>query len=309
MKYKIARLLFVFNIVMLGMSPVQSNVVHAQNAQMIHSSVNQPYNFTFRLWNENRQIRTQADLDSLLRDLLEYLRELQASLKDGNDEVEVVTRSADHITSDRALLRGEVIDFGDADRVRAWFEYGRTSAALVNRTKKEKLQSDDDQLFDAEVRGLHDDTKYYFRAAALGAPGTIEYGSVMSFTTDDISRTEEPFVTTKNATGVTDDSVVLCGTVDMNDFRNGEVFFVYGENEDYVTEVESEFDTYEAVNEHGKDLQKVLVDSDLDNALTYQLRVIDLLASTSLYFTLCVAYENGDTSLVCGVVRNVATES
>ena len=178
---------------------------------------------------------------------------------------------------------------------------------MTSKTKTEQVRDANDEQFEREVRGLRSDTKYYFRAAARDTKGVVQYGSTMSFTTDDSAHDTEPEVTARNASGISDDSVLLHGTVDMNDYRNGLVFFVYGEDEDFVSEVESSFETYDDVNEHGVDLQKVLVDSDLDNSLTYQLRVTNLTADTKQYFTLCVEYENGDSNLLCGAVRSFTT--
>src|SRR6185436_4292358 len=43
-------------------------------------------------------------------------------------------------------------------------------------------------------------------------------------------RNDEPEVNTGSVTNITDESAKVRGEVDMNDFENGKVFFVYGED-------------------------------------------------------------------------------
>lgn len=288
-------------------SVMPGDVARAETVQLQKNNGSQPYNFTFRLRNEERQIRTQADFQKLLQDLIVYVRELQADLQNINNQV-VTTLSALGVTQNTALLRGEVTDFNDAHEATVWFEYGLTSSSLTKKTSTKRIQSTGDARFDKEVRGLRSHTKYYYRAVVRDDNHQTYYGTTQSFTTRKTSHHNEPEVTTKHAISIATTNALVQGVVDMNDFENGEIFFVYGQDERLVTDVEQMFDTYDEVTEAGQDLQKVLVDNDLDDTLTYQLRVSNLERDSSWYYNLCVGYEDGNASLVCGAVRKFTTE-
>jgi hypothetical protein len=96
----------------------------------------------------------------------------------------------------------------------------------------------------------------------------------------------------------------------MNDFNNGVVFFVYGESESAVQDVDNNFTTYDDVDENGKSLQKVRVDTDLDGTQSYTADVTGLDGNTTHYFAIAVAYkdENGHDVIELGNVRSFTTE-
>lgn len=136
-----------------------------------------------------------------------------------------------------------------------------------------------------------------------GNPYVGYYGSSSS------SHDDTPTVDTKSARNITDDSAQLRGEVDMEDFRNGRVFFVYGEDKNDVEDVEDE-DSYNDVDEQGDDLQKVLIESDLDGDEEYSRTVYGLDDDTRIYFRICVEYEDNDDddTLECGSVENFRTD-
>lgn len=120
---------------------------------------------------------------------------------------------------------------------------------------------------------------------------------------------EEPVATTQSAINIENDEAELRGSVDMNDFKNGRVFFVYGEDENQVDDARDE-DRYSDIDEDSKDLQKVMVDNDLDNSDSYEERVTGLDDNTDHYFAICVEYEDEDSDdqLECGTVRTFETD-
>ena len=309
MKYSFFIPLLVLAVVLSSGFALSSNVAHAQGASMY--TPGQQYNFTFRFRNQERFIRNQTDLRLLLQDIIAYLRELQDTAQTLESEVEVSTHSAANVDNDSATLRGEVTDFNDSDYATVWFEYGRSSSALTTKTSTKRLNDSSDGEFSRNVTGLREDTKYYFRAVARDDNGRNDYGSIVSFATDETSPQDEPDVSTRSATDITDDSAILRGLVDMNDFRNGRVFFVYGEDEDRIDEVSDDYETYEDVDEHGDDLQKVLVDRDLDDSDSYEEKVTSLNDDTEHFFNLCVAYEDEDSDdvITCGSARSFTTDS
>ena len=149
---------------------------------------------------------------------------------------------------------------------------------------------------------------------AEGPNGRRDYGRVLTFRTDDDGRggrdDDEPRAETDSADDVDEDSAELRGEVDMNDFRNGIVFFVYGEDEDQIEDVERDYDSFSDVDEDGDDLQKELVDSDLDGRDDYRERVSGLDEVTEYFFRICVEYEDedNDDTLECGDVEDFTTD-
>jgi len=253
--------------------------------------------------------------------MLEQLKQLQNfqgnfnTGGNGNSDVDVVTRSAQNIEDEEATLRGEV-DFNNEDEATVYFQYGRSSSNLNEETVQKVLdEDDDDEKFTQKLTDLRDDTKYYYRAVAEDEKGRRDFGSIVSFTTDDdnnrsSSNDDEPDADVDNADDITDDSAELSGEVDMNDFRNGIVFFVYGEDEDQVEDVEKDYDEYTDVDTDGDDLQKRRVDTDLDNKDDYTINIGGLNDDTDVFFAIYVEYEDNDDDqvLTCSSIEDFTTD-
>jgi hypothetical protein len=96
----------------------------------------------------------------------------------------------------------------------------------------------------------------------------------------------------------------------MNDFENGEVFFVYGTDEDQIDDLEDDYESYYDVDEDGDYLQKFRLDSNLDRDSNYQMHVTGLDDNTDYYYRLCVGYEDedGDDVLKCSSTRDFETD-
>jgi hypothetical protein len=233
-----------------------------------------------------------------------------------DSEVEIQTRSATDVDDDSAELRGRVTDFNRSDYADVWFEYGTVSSNLYKRTPITRIDEDEDEDFSFRIAGLRDDTRYYYRAVAEDDDEEKDYGSIFDFRTDDDNGSssyygdDEPDVTTRNAFDIDEDSARFEGEVDMNDFRNGEVFLVYGEDEDQVDDIADDYDSYSDVDEDGDDLQKIRIDSDLDGDSSYEVRVNGLDDNTDYYFALCVGYEDEDDDDVieCSSTRDFETD-
>jgi len=121
---------------------------------------------------------------------------------------------------------------------------------------------------------------------------------------------DEPDVETDDADDITDDEAELNGEIDMNDFEDGYVFFVYGEDEDQVEDATDE-DEYDDIDEDGDDLQKVRVDNRFDGSDDFSEDIDDLDRNTEYFFVLCVEYEDedGDETLECGSVEEFETDN
>ncbi len=266
-----------------------------------------------------RTTYTTEYLQQYIRQLEALLRQLQALQHNGggfgDSDVDVVTKSATDIDDEEATLRGEV-DFNGEDEATVYFRWGSAASSLSKETTHVVLDEEDDRAaFEATITDLDEDKTYYFRAVAEDENGDRTHGAILSFRTDDDDTDDDadddrPVATTDDADDVTDDSAELNGDVDMNDFEDGYVFFVYGEDEDQVSDVADDFDNYQDVDEDGDDLQKVAVDSDLDDAEMYTADISGLASDTEIFFALCVAFEDedGDDVIVCGDTESFTTD-
>lgn len=122
----------------------------------------------------------------------------------------------------------------------------------------------------------------------------------------------EPDVDTESAKDIDEDSAELRGEVDMNDFNNGIVFFVYGQDEDKIEDVEDDYEEYRDVEDDEKDddFEVVKVDSDLDDDEQYEEKVNNLEEDERYYYIICVEYddEDNDETLECGDVEDFETD-
>ena len=267
--------------------------------------------------------------------LLQLVKQLQAQLEalidqkdgdtndddtDSDSEVEIKTLSATDIDGNEARLRGE-IDFNDSDDAYVWFEWGEDEDDLDEETPHIFRDDNDDEEFTARITDLDEDEKYYFRAAGEDEDGEVDYGSVKSFRADENgnndddndsdSDDETPEVETGDAEDISNDEAEIEGGADMNDFANGLVFFVYGEDEGQVEDIENDYDSYDDIDEDGDDLQKINVDSDLDGSSSYTVSLFGLDEETEYFYNFCVEYEdeNDDQTLVCGNVESFETDN
>jgi hypothetical protein len=284
-------------------------------------------NYNYSYTSSNQQATIQAYIRQI-EALLAQLRALQSGnnyynpVSNGNSEVSVTTRSADEIEDDAATLRGEV-DFNDSDEATVYFRWGVSASNLNEETPQIVLDDSDDEEFDAYIDDLDEDRTYYFRAIAEDEDGRRVQGSIMSFRSDDDGRNNNddddynndndedwPDVETGDANNVEDSYAALEGEVDMNDYEDGYVFLVYGEDEDQIDAVANDFDSYQDVDEDGDDLQKVAVDSSLNNSSEYWVNVSSLNEDTEYFYAYCVAFEDedDDEQLVCGDTESFTTD-
>lgn len=249
-----------------------------------------------------------AGLEAYIKQLQDLLARLEAMQNGGStaSDINITTRSASAIDTDSATLRGAVAVTNSED-AEVYFEYGTNRNNLSKTSAKENYDTDTD--YDISVSGLNEDTVYYFRAVGKDTDGNRDYGSVLSFRTTGENTNDEPIVTTKVATLVTDDSAELNGTVDMNDFDNGRVFFVYGTDDNAIDDVDTE-NKYADIDEDGTDLMKTEVDADLDSTSSYTTDISNLDDTTSYYFRIAVEYEDedGDSQIEFGSVRSFKTD-
>ncbi len=232
----------------------------------------------------------------------------------GSYDVEVDTTDVDVENDDSATFYGEV-ELDDASYADVWFVYG-TDGDLTEETDDERI--DDDEEFDMEVDDLDEDERYYVRAVAEDPSGFITYGDILAFTSgneddndndDDDNDDDIPEAETEDAEDISDDAAELHGEIDMNDFEDGLAFFVYGQDEDAVEDVDHE-DTYADIDEDGDDLQKFTLTSSMDGSRTFWSTISGLDEDTDYFFRICVEYEDedDDQTLQCGSVEDFTTD-
>ena len=98
--------------------------------------------------------------------------------------VSIETHKAIDIEENEAVLRGEAVIYGNTSAT-VWFEYGKDSKFLDQKTGKVSVRNAYDRAVRKKVTGLDDDRRYYFRIAAEGKDGLVQYGEVYTFYTDD----------------------------------------------------------------------------------------------------------------------------
>ncbi|MFA5399486.1 MAG: CARDB domain-containing protein [Dehalococcoidia bacterium] len=118
----------------------------------------------------------------------------------------VATGNATGITTDSAMLSGDLLNRGSARTVYVRFEYGTTQGGpYVNATAPQAMSAAGD--FDAGITGLSPLTVYYYRSRADGGIYGTGFGAEKSF----ITPSEPPTVTTEGASSVTTSSAILNG--------------------------------------------------------------------------------------------------
>lgn len=256
-------------------------------------------------------------------DLIERLQtmigELEKSVEDkvptdvrGGDLI-MTTRSAVDVSNKSAFLRGRVLLNGE-DEAKVYFEYGDSKSDLDKKTSSKIIEDSDSNFgFSAKVNDLKSGKNYYYRAVGLDESGNKSYGDIVSFRATGVSNNSKsdnlPDLETSNADNITEEEAELNGTVDMNGYDNGTIFFVYGENKALVSGVDNSYDEYTDIDEDGDDIQKFIVDKDLDDSGNYKLDIDGLDDDTKIYFTICAEFEddNGQT-IDCGNAKSFTTD-
>lgn len=224
--------------------------------------------------------------------------------------VHVGTYRAQGVDENRAILRARV-DLNDATYARVWFEYGDDEDDLADRTRVTVVDDNNERYVLRPVRHLDDERTYYYRAIAEDPSGARNYGRIYSFRTHRDIENELPEIVLERAYAITRHEATVAGTVDMNDFNNGTVFLLYGEDEGDLIDVREREDEYDDIREYGDDLQKVRLDGDLDSFDRYEYAISGLDFDTRHYYALGVSYEdeNDDAILLLSRIRYFTTDT
>lgn len=139
------------------------------------------------------QPRTESELVAYLYGRIIQLVEIKAMLERQQgitsptytpSGASIDTHSALEITSDTAILRGEVV-LRDTTPIKAWFEYGQDQKFLDQKTRQVTVKSLYDRAVRQKVTQLEDDERYYFRIASMTKEGVVSYGPIYGFRTDE----------------------------------------------------------------------------------------------------------------------------
>jgi len=156
-------------------------------------------------------------------------------------------------------------------------------------------------------------TTYHYKACARDDNNNIVSGIRREFTTDDNGGMQHPDANTQSPQDVGEDSAELRGSIDMNDFDNGIVFFVYGQDEDRIADVDNHYDTYNDVvdDEDNDQFEAEFVDGNFDGDDDFTEEVNNLEENERYYYQICVEYddENNDPRLECGGVEDFETDN
>jgi hypothetical protein len=245
----------------------------------------------------------------------------QVCTNNGNN-LNVDTLDATDVDVNSAQLNGDLISGGPADQY--WFvlsssdstpgcnDFGGIQILFPNLDEGE-IGGGNNPNFSDEANGLSDDTTYYYRACVRVGTTTDE-GDVESFTTDSAGNNpdDEPQAETREEDDVDDNSAELNGRIRMNDFDDGIVFFVYGQDEDRVDDIEDNYDSFTdaASDEDNDEFEVVLVEPDADHSgwESYSEDVGGLEEDERYYYQICVEYNDNGDELECGGLESFQTE-
>ncbi len=195
------------------------------------------------------------------------------------DAPEVDTKNPTNVDEDSATLNGDVDLTSDVDSGDVFFQWG-TSSSNLNRNTNDQARSSDGN-FSANISGLQDNTRYYYRAVLDGDNGERYYGSIKNFTTDkedDEPTSDDVDIDTRSASSVQDDSARLNGRLVSGD--NQEVWFAF-----------SELDSTPSCS---SSTQRVNVSGTYDGGDSFSKTVTGLDVNTKYYYRACTLDEDGD---------------
>lgn len=231
-----------------------------------------------------------------------------------SSDLSVRTRSESNVSVEGATLRGQVLTGSSSNTFFAY--HNSDSVSCANNSYNPTIGSDEsgtqyeEDYFSADISAVYGQDTYYYRACAEDDNGYIISGDVVDFDIESGSNGSTPDVDTEDANDINEDSADIHGSVYMNDYDSGLVFYVYGEDQSDIEDVESEHDSYSDIDNDGDNLQKVRVEGNLDGDESYSETLTNLDADEDYYYSFCVEYEgsNGDDTLKCGSVETFKTD-
>ena len=201
----------------------------------------------------------------------------------------VDTNNPTNVDEDSATLQGDVDFSADVDSGIVFFEWGTSSSNLYNDTSDQARSSDSN--FSANITGLNDNTRYYYRAVLEGDNGQTYYGPIKNFTTDaDAPAGTDVEIDTRTESSVQDDSARLNGRLISGD--NNEVWFAFSGTDSTPSCTSS--------------AQRVSVSGTYDSGESFSKTVTGLDANEKYYFRACTLDNDGD--VLSGDIEDFTTD-
>jgi len=185
-----------------------------------------------------RACTLDEDGDVLSGNIREFVTDEEDDNNNNRDDAGVDTQSPSSIDEDSARLNGRVTE---GDNVEVWFAFSRTdstpSCTLSSQRINVSGSYDDGDNFSKTVTNLSQNTKYYYRACALGDNGDTETGTIREFVTDEDDNDDNPtsgnesVAITRIPSGVTTNSATLRSFVAGEGLAS--CYFQYGRTTSY----------------------------------------------------------------------------
>lgn len=219
----------------------------------------------------------------------------------------------DTVDGDVYLIYGESQRFIEAARGQSYRAVEEEDDLWLQKTRIIREIRGTQQLI-TTVDDLREDRVVYYVVCVEydGERDGVVCSRTRSFTTHDEDYGSSPRVRT-DAVVAQGTQARLTGSVRMEDFFDGKVFFVYGSDLERITTTEGEV-SMERLRQAKDRFQRVLVDADLDGNDEYTQTVRDLQPETLYAARLCVEYTNQNANyrevpfVECGELRSFLTQ-
>lgn len=224
------------------------------------------------------------------------------------------TRTRDNATVNRtrgtSSSVGEVAPVTTTSSSRDTSTSARTRPAAANRGRSGSTSRELEVALPIDT--LKSNTKYTYRLVAEDDKGYRHYSQTRTFTTIAPARTESfsgvPGVDTEGVTEISSNGATIEGFVTLNDYNEGQVFFMYGTDRTRVNDIE-DYETYDDVSVSSDSLVKIMTEADFYGRDTVTQKISSLKAASTYYYRVCLAYDDkkkGDI-LSCGDVESFST--
>ncbi len=270
------------------------------------------------------QPRTNAEMLAYLYGVLAQLQAQLAAMKaDGSSGSSRTTRqdpnpyfiSAITIAPTK-ISRSEVTLWGTADKgssetLDAWFEYG-VGSKLTKVKYLPTITRSSAGSVSVDLSDLLSGTTYSYRLVVEDEDGNMQYGQTRTFKTVSTANSQSfsgrPTAETEGSSNLSSYGGYIYGFVSMNDYSEGNVFFVYGTDRSLVRSAD-EYNSYAEIPVLSGAVTKNSVDANFTGRNTAYTYMYGLSNARTYYYRVCVEYaDSGDSpELECGQIETFTT--
>ncbi|MFT7016571.1 MAG: hypothetical protein ACJATX_000536 [Candidatus Paceibacteria bacterium] len=242
---------------------------------------------------------------------------------------DVTTLGATLLSDDLVKLNAEFESNSAEDELLSFFVYGFDSSSIndieddynsfaeieengddLQKESVGVLDQDDEEDFVLHLNNLELDTEYSYIACVEFLNEITEVnlscGSEEEFWTGN-GQFYIPEVETLPASEIHIDYAYLNGELeDLNDADEVEAFFVVSDDDEYIDDIEEDYNVMSAISTNNLD---VVYYDDLNDEANFEETITDLTSDTRYFFRACLEYEDfdGDDHLVCGDIKDITT--